>query len=181
MPVAVPVVFAAAVGFLSCLAISECNGLIMETFDTSDLQLGITGRPRDSSDSPVGPNYSSYPRVTARFACCHTLGFILAAGVTVPGGWTLRILGQRIATAVEGAASGLTRKVTNCSWSRRSRRSQPSTEDGDAWIEMQTFAHLSDEPASNREGVCGLGVCSGAELPRDRQGRNRVESKGGMM
>ncbi|OHE92955.1 hypothetical protein CORC01_11748 [Colletotrichum orchidophilum] len=91
-PVA-PAIVAAAIGFLSCLAISECNGLIMETFDTSDLQSGLTGRPRGNSDNAQKKkNYSSYPRVTAGFAVCHTLGFIFAAGATALGGMAQRNL-----------------------------------------------------------------------------------------
>ncbi|KAK0635647.1 major facilitator superfamily domain-containing protein [Bombardia bombarda] len=102
VPVAVPTFLAALIGFLSGLAISECNGFIMETFDTSDLQPSMTGRPRGSSS--VNPskrtNYSSFPRVTAGFAICHTIGFILAAVATGVGGVAQRHLGQRVATGV---------------------------------------------------------------------------------
>ncbi|KAH6697154.1 hypothetical protein F5X68DRAFT_162894 [Plectosphaerella plurivora] len=94
-----PAVLAAAIGCLSCLAISECNGLIMETFDTSDLQPGMTGRPRmDSSDKRT--NYSAFPRVTAGLAVCHTFAFIFAAGASALGGLLRRNLGQRAATGV---------------------------------------------------------------------------------
>jgi hypothetical protein len=98
--VSIPTIFAAAVGFLSCLAISECNGLIMETFDTSDLQPGMTGRSRGGGKSQKRTNYSSFPRVTAAFAICHTLGFVFAAGATALGGMAQRNLGQRAATGV---------------------------------------------------------------------------------
>lgn len=97
----IPVLFATLIGHLSGLAISECNGLIMETFDTSDLQPGMTGRPRGmSSKSQKRTNYSSFPRVTAGLACCHTFGFIFAAGATALGGMAQRELGQKAATGV---------------------------------------------------------------------------------
>ncbi|KAK1970108.1 MFS general substrate transporter [Colletotrichum sublineola] len=96
-----PAIVAASIGFLSCLAISECNGLIMETFDISDLQPGMTGRSLGNSDiAHRKKNYSAYPRVTAGFAVCHTLGFIFAAGATALGGMAQRNLGQRAATGV---------------------------------------------------------------------------------
>ncbi|KAK0719653.1 hypothetical protein B0H67DRAFT_642986 [Lasiosphaeris hirsuta] len=101
MPVAIPVLLAALVGNLSGLAMSECNGLIMETFDTSDLQPGMTGRPRGTSNkSSKRTNYSSFPRVTAGFAVCHTIGFVLAAVATAIGGVAQRNLGQRTATGI---------------------------------------------------------------------------------
>jgi len=99
--VAVPVLFAALIGFFSGLAISECNGMIMETFDTSDLQPNMTGRPRRSSvKASKRTNYSSFPRVAAGFAICHTFGFVLAAVATAIGGIAQRHLGQRVATGV---------------------------------------------------------------------------------
>lgn len=96
-----PAIFALFVGFLSCLAISECNGLVMETFDTSDLWPGMTGKQR----TPVGndqkrTNYSSFPRISAGFAVIHSLAFIFAAGATALGGHLTRALGQQVATAV---------------------------------------------------------------------------------
>ena len=101
IPVEVPVLFATWIGHLSGLAMSECNGLVMETFDTSDLQPGMTGRPRGmSSKSPKRTNYSSFPRVTAGLACCHSFGFIFAAGATALGGMAQRDLGQKAATGV---------------------------------------------------------------------------------
>ncbi|KAH8893149.1 hypothetical protein GQ53DRAFT_103825 [Thozetella sp. PMI_491] len=101
VPVEVPTFFAAVIGNLSGLAISECNGLMMETFDTSDLHTGMTGRPRGSGHrSAKRTNYSSFPRVTAAFAVCHTFGFLFAAGATGIGGMAQRNLGQRTATGV---------------------------------------------------------------------------------
>ncbi|KAK3945951.1 major facilitator superfamily domain-containing protein [Diplogelasinospora grovesii] len=99
IPVEVPTLFAAIIGYLSGLAISECNGFIMETFDTSDLQPGMTGRPRrNSGNHPKRTNYSSFPRVTAAFAICHALGFLFAACATFVGGVAQRHLGQQAAT-----------------------------------------------------------------------------------
>ncbi|KEY68927.1 hypothetical protein S7711_04595 [Stachybotrys chartarum IBT 7711] len=99
-----PTVFAMCVGFLSSLAISECSGLIMETFDTSDLSPGMTGRQRDGSRSnPKRTNYSSFPRVTAGYALIHGLAFILAAGATALGGLVRRNLGQQVSTGVVAA------------------------------------------------------------------------------
>ncbi|KAJ6785655.1 hypothetical protein PWT90_06000 [Aphanocladium album] len=99
--ISLPTIFSLCVGFLSCLAISECNGLIMETFDCSDLSPGMTGRQRGSSArNPKRTNYSSFPRVTAGFALIHTFAFILAAGSTALGGHVTRTLGQQVATGV---------------------------------------------------------------------------------
>ncbi|KAL7949586.1 major facilitator superfamily domain-containing protein [Trichoderma barbatum] len=101
MHVGVPTVFAFFVGLLSCLAIAECNGLVMECFDTSDLSPGMTGRQRSkSSKTEKRTNYSSFPRVTAGFAAIHTLAFIFAAGATALGGLVTRTLGQQVATGV---------------------------------------------------------------------------------
>lgn len=100
--VGVPTMFAGFVGFLSCLAIAECNGLIMETFDCSDLSSGMVGRQRDASgkDKHKKTNYSSFPRVTAGFAAVHGLAFVLAAGATALGGHVTRTLGQQVSTGV---------------------------------------------------------------------------------
>ncbi|CAM1500756.1 Fc.00g099180.m01.CDS01 [Cosmosporella sp. VM-42] len=101
LSIAVPTFFAICVGFLSCLAVAECNGLIMETFDTSDLSPGMTGRPRGASgENQKRTNYSSFPRATAGFAVIHTFAFIFAAGSTALGGHITRTLGQQVATAV---------------------------------------------------------------------------------
>ena len=101
MPIGVPTFFAICVGFLSCLAVSECNGLIMETFDTSDLSPGMTGRQRgESGNEEKRTNYSSFPRVSSAFAVIHTIAFIFAAGSTALGGLITRKLGQQFATGV---------------------------------------------------------------------------------
>ncbi|KAF5665842.1 polyamine transport [Fusarium heterosporum] len=96
-----PAFFALGMGFLSCLAIAECNGLIMETFDTSDLTPGMVARHRDpSGQDQRRTNYSSYPRVTAGFAIIHSFSYILAAGSTALGGHVTRKLGQQVATSI---------------------------------------------------------------------------------
>jgi hypothetical protein len=96
-----PAFFALCMGFLSCLAIAECNGLIMETFDTSDLTPGMVGRHRDHlGQDQRRTNYSSFPRVTAGFAIIHSLSYILAAGSTALGGHVTRKLGQQVATSI---------------------------------------------------------------------------------
>ncbi|TAQ88099.1 hypothetical protein B7494_g3557 [Chlorociboria aeruginascens] len=102
-PFMLPIVFAGLIGFLSNLAIAECNGIVMETFDTSDLQPGMTGRPRGISGERTAhkrTNYSSFPRVTAGFAITQGLGFLLAAVTTGIGGVARRHLGQQAATGV---------------------------------------------------------------------------------
>ncbi|KAK8114176.1 hypothetical protein PG999_006245 [Apiospora kogelbergensis] len=103
VPVAVPCLFAALVGFLSCLAIAECNGIIMETWDTSDLEPGMTGRSKSLKNAGKRTNYSSFPRVTAGYAIIHTFGFIFAAGATGVGGIARRSIGQRATTGVVAA------------------------------------------------------------------------------
>ena len=98
-----PIIFAGAIGFLSTLAIAECNGLIMETFDTSDLQPGMTGRPRKTLPDEIKrkrTNFSCFPRVTAAFAIAQTFAFLIAAGATGWGGVIERHLGAQVATAV---------------------------------------------------------------------------------
>ncbi|GAW19823.1 hypothetical protein ANO14919_093140 [Xylariales sp. No.14919] len=95
-----PSFFAALIGFLSCLAISECKGMLMENWDCSDLQPGITGRSKSSKDSHKRTNYSSFPRATAGWNLIQSLGFIFAAGATGLGGSVTRRLGQRTATGV---------------------------------------------------------------------------------
>ncbi|KAL8713379.1 MAG: hypothetical protein Q9220_002578 [cf. Caloplaca sp. 1 TL-2023] len=101
--VAAPTVFAGLIGFLSNLAIAECNGIIMETYDTSDLQPGMTGRPRRDLPEELRKkrtNFSSFPRVTAAFAISQTFAFLIAAAATGTGGVIERRLGAQAATAV---------------------------------------------------------------------------------
>lgn len=101
IPVPVPVLFATLIGTISALAVAECNGLIMENFDCSDLLPGMIGRPRGySNKQPKRTNYSSHPRIAAGFAVCHTFGFLLAALATAVAGTAQRNLGQREATGI---------------------------------------------------------------------------------
>ncbi|KAH7148648.1 major facilitator superfamily domain-containing protein [Dactylonectria macrodidyma] len=101
MSIGAPTFFAMCIGFLSCLAVAKCNGVIMEAFDTSDLSPGMIGRQRDASGQILKKtNYSSFPRVTSAFAIIHTFAFILAAGSTALGGHITRTLGQRVASGV---------------------------------------------------------------------------------
>ena len=100
---ALPTVFAGSIGFFSNLAIAECNGLIMETYDTSDLQPGMTGRPRHALPDELRKkqtNYSCYPRISAGFAITQTFSFLIAAGATWAGGAIERRLGAQAATGV---------------------------------------------------------------------------------
>jgi hypothetical protein len=102
-PFILPVLFAGLIGFLSNLAIAECNGIIMEAFDTSDLQPGMTGRPRGASGDRTQykrTNYSSFPRISSAFAIIQGLGFLIAAGAYGVGGSAQRRLGQVAATGV---------------------------------------------------------------------------------
>ncbi len=103
VPYIIPILFAGVIGFLSNLAIAECNGLIMETFDTSDLQPGMTGRPRRVLPEEIRKkrtNFSCFPRVTAGFAIAHTFAFFIAAGATAWGGVLVRHLDTQKATGV---------------------------------------------------------------------------------
>ena len=104
-PIALPCIFAGLVGFLSSLALSECTGLIMETFDTSDLQPGMTGRRRETkniseADKEKRTNYSCYPRVTSGIMITQSIGFLIAAGATGWGGVAVRGIGAQQATGI---------------------------------------------------------------------------------
>lgn len=103
IPWILPILFAGIIGFLSNLGLSECHGIIMETFDISDLQPGMTGRPRKSKEDQFAnkrTNYSSFPRVSAAFAITQSLGYLIAAAATGVGGVAQRHLGQQAATGV---------------------------------------------------------------------------------
>lgn len=107
-PWLVPIVFAGAVGFLSILAIAECHGLMMETFDTCDLQPGVNTRHRLQSmavqDRRRRTNYTSFPRVTAGIFASQIIAFILAAVATIVGGSMTRNLGAQKST---GTTAGI--------------------------------------------------------------------------
>ena len=101
--IGVPCTFAGLIGFLSNLALSECTGIIMETFDTSDLQPGMTGRRRSivpQRDVEKRTNYSCYPRVTAGLMISQAIGFCIAAAATAAGGYVVRDIGAQAATGI---------------------------------------------------------------------------------
>ncbi|KAK0946141.1 hypothetical protein LTR29_002455 [Friedmanniomyces endolithicus] len=102
-----PTVFCGLVGFLSNLAIAECVGLIMEVFDTCDLQPGVNQKHRLESMTETTrrrrTNYSSFPRVCAGFFAAQSLGFFFAAASTGVSGAVTRALGAQQAVAVVAA------------------------------------------------------------------------------
>ena len=106
-PWILPIVFAGAIGFLSVLAIAECVGLIMETFDTCDLQPGVNTRHRlqslDVQDRRRRTNYSSFPRVSAGIFVSQGLGFVLAGIMTLVGGIMTRRIGALASTGATAA------------------------------------------------------------------------------
>ncbi|KAJ8605410.1 hypothetical protein MRB53_041451 [Persea americana] len=83
---AAPIIMSATVGFLSTLAVAECVGIVMETYDTCDLQPGVNTRHRLASMDSVTrrrrTNYTSFPRVIAGLFASQGLGFFLAAAAT---------------------------------------------------------------------------------------------------
>lgn len=100
---AAPVVFAGLVGFLSNLGVSEGVGLLMETFDTCDLQPGANLRHREAS-LPLAvrrarTHYSAFPRVCAGAMAAQGLGFVLAAAATAVSGALTRRLGAQLSSA----------------------------------------------------------------------------------
>ena len=145
--VAVPTVFAGCVGFLSNLAIAECHGIIMEAFDTSDLQPGMTGRPNRRTmarDREQRTNFSCYPRVSAGFAVSQSLSFGFAAIATGVCGRVERRLGAMQATGVvAGVLMALTLLLTMVLFRFRVVRMIP-----DAWptIDYMTRSKTAWEP-----------------------------------
>jgi len=112
-----PIIFAGLVGFLSNLAIAECVGLIMETFDTSDLQPGVNSKHRLTSLPATvrrrRTNFSSFPRVSAGFFVAQSIGYVLAATATGVGGAMTRELGAQLSTGATAAILlGLTLLLT---------------------------------------------------------------------
>ncbi|KAI9699512.1 MAG: hypothetical protein M1820_007143 [Bogoriella megaspora] len=102
-----PIVFAGLIGFLTNLGITECYGLIMETYDTSDLQPGVNSKHRlQSLAAPIRrrrTNYSSYPRVSAGIFAIQSLSFFFAAGATGIGGKVTREYGAPLTTGIWAA------------------------------------------------------------------------------
>lgn len=116
-PIAVPCVFAGLIGFGSNLAIAECFALIMKTFDTSDLQAGMTGRPaRNSITGRIREqrtNFSCYPRVSSGIAVTQFFMFVFGAVATGIGGRVERRFGaQESAGIVAGVLLVLTIALT---------------------------------------------------------------------
>lgn len=104
LPVAVPCFLAGLVAMASNLAIAECYALTMQTFDTSDLQPGMTGRPvRKSILKQVDAqrtNFSCYPRVSAGVAVTQFLEFSFGAVSTAICGRVERKYGAMQAAAI---------------------------------------------------------------------------------
>lgn len=117
---ALPACFGGLVGCLSSLAIAEGVGLIMETFDTSDLQPGMIGGPRSDvskQDRKQRTCFSCYPRISAGLAIVQSLSFLLAAAATGTGGGLERRLGAKEATGVVASIlMGLTIMLTAVLW-----------------------------------------------------------------
>lgn len=101
------IILAGLVGFLADLGIAECVGLIMETFDTCDLQPGVNTRHRVQSMTIIAKkrrtNYSSFPRVCAGWFAAQSLGFFLAAGSTVAAGRVTDNYGAQTAISIVAA------------------------------------------------------------------------------
>lgn len=104
---AAPTIFAGLVGFLSNLALAECIGLIMENFDTCDLQPGVNQKHRLDSMAETTrrrrTNYSSFPRVCAGVFAAQSLGFFLAAAATGVSGDVTRAVGAQIGNGIVAA------------------------------------------------------------------------------
>lgn len=103
----VVILFAGMVGFLTDLGIGECVGIIMETFDISDLQPGVNTKHRLQSMSDNAKrrrtNYSAFPRVCAAFFAAQSLGFFLAAAATVAAGRVTNTYGTQTAIWIVAA------------------------------------------------------------------------------
>lgn len=127
-----PIVMAGIIGYISNLAIAECHGLIMETFDTSDLQPGVNSKHRlqslPSATKRRRTAYSSYPRVSAGFFVSQTLGFLFAAAATGIGGAITRRIGAEKATGITaGILLALTILLTLALWRYKSVQVIPNS------------------------------------------------------
>ncbi|QDS71209.1 hypothetical protein FKW77_010350 [Venturia effusa] len=126
----VPILFASAIGFFDVLAIAECYGLIMETWDVCDLQPGVNEKHRLKSMSEVTrrrrTTYSCFPRVMSGIFVSQSIGFLLAAAATGIGGIMTRHLGAQIST---GIAAGMlflwTLMLTGALWRFKSMQVIP--------------------------------------------------------
>jgi Cu/Ag efflux pump CusA len=117
----IPICFAAIIGFLSNLAIAECHGLIMETYDTCDLQPGVNSKHRLQSLAETVKRrrtaYTSFPRVSAGIFVSQAIGFLVAAAATGVGGAITRDLGAQVSTgATAGILMALTLLLTLTLW-----------------------------------------------------------------
>ncbi|KAJ9605900.1 hypothetical protein H2200_009749 [Cladophialophora chaetospira] len=133
-PIAVPCVFAGLVGFGANLAIAECYALMMKTFDTSDLQPGMNGRPiRDSLTGRVREqrtNFSCYPRISAGIAVTQFLMFVFGAVATGIGGRVERRFGnEESAGIVAGVLMLLTAALTAALYKWKSIQMLPGRQD----------------------------------------------------
>ena len=146
-----PIVSAGVIGFLSNLAVAECHGLVMETFDMSDLQPGVNSRHRLQSlaDSVRRrrTNYTSFPRVTSGIFVAQSIGFLLAAIGTAIGGVLTRSLGAQVSTGVTAAILlFLTLLLTMVLWRFRSVKVIPDHTAGVTWAEKGPWsAKVTDE------------------------------------
>ncbi|TID26331.1 hypothetical protein E2P81_ATG00806 [Venturia nashicola] len=127
----VPILFAAAIGFFDVLAIAECYGLIMETWDVSDLQPGVNEKHRLKSMSETTrrrrTTYSCFPRVMSGIFVSQSIGFLLAAAATGIGGIMTRHLGAQISTGIAaGMLFLLTLLLTGAMWRFKSMQVVPN-------------------------------------------------------
>ncbi len=158
----VPTLFAGIIGFLSSLAIAEGHGLIMETYDTSDLHPGMTGRAtekrRDSISSSRRVNYSCYPRVSAAFAIVQTLAFVLGAICTAVGGILERQLGAQATTGVvAGILPMLTVALVVVLWRWKVVQIIPNTFSGDGRDGWQPVIIGNPSGRTRRMNILELG------------------------
>lgn len=133
-PIAVPCVFAGLIGFGANLAIAECYALMMKTFDTSDLQPGMSGQPaRQALTGKIREqrtNFSCYPRVSAGIAVTQSLMFTFGAVATGIGGRVERRFGTReSAGIVAGVLTVLTLALTIVLYKWRGVQLLPGRED----------------------------------------------------
>lgn len=152
-----PTIFCGLVGFLSNLAIAECVGLIMETFDTCDLQPGVNSRHRLQSMQETTrrrrTNYSSFPRICAGFFAAQGTGFLLSAAATGVSGDVTRAVGAQTATAIVASILlGLTALVIVVLW---------------RWRELQVIPTNAFSFETSQFGVPAANRTDG----RDAQGR----------
>ena len=133
-PIAVPCVFAGLVGFGANLAIAECYALMLKTFDTSDLQAGMTGRPARRSITgrirEQRTNFSCYPRICASIAVTQSLMFVFGAVATGIGGRVERKYGaEQTASIVAGVLMAMTIALTVVLYKSKSVQMIPCRQD----------------------------------------------------